>query len=197
MYKIILGSSSPRRSELLKIIINDFEIRKSDSDETYSEKTPEKIAQEISMGKAGNIKINENELLITADTIVVIEGLILGKPKDEKQAFDFLRKLSGKRHEVITGLTLKTTEKSTTFSEKTYVYFKNISDENIGFYIKNFKPFDKAGSYGVQDYGATFAERIDGDFFNVMGLPVSRLYYELGTFIGGNINEYTAKGKST
>ena len=125
----------------------------------------------------------QNDLLITADTIVLIEGQILGKPLDYGHAFEMLRKLSGKKHVVITGVCLTSAEKQITFADHTDVWFKNLSDDEIDYYLTHFKPFDKAGSYGVQEWiGYVAIERIEGSYFNVMGLPIQRLYEELLKF---------------
>ena len=124
-----------------------------------------------------------NDLLITADTTVIVEGKILGKPKDYSDAFQMLRLLSGKTHLVVTGVCLRSLEKTVSFSVKTEVSFSALDDEEIRFYIENYKPFDKAGAYGIQEWiGKVAVESINGSFYNVVGLPVQRLYRELKKF---------------
>jgi septum formation protein len=130
-----------------------------------------------------NKEISENTLVIAADTIVAVNDLILGKPENNEDARKMLQQLSGRDHEVITGVTIRTYYKLKTFSVGTRVYFKELSDEEITYYIQNFKPFDKAGAYGIQEWiGHVAIERIEGSYFNVMGLPTHRLYEELISF---------------
>lgn len=186
-YKIVLGSQSPRRKELLKGIGIDFETRVKEIDESFA---PEMKKQEIpiylSQQKASVFKNEielENILLITCDTIVWINDYALNKPADRNEAIAMLKTLSGNMHEVFTGVTLSSKEKQVTFFEETKVYFKNLSEEEIEFYIDQYHPFDKAGSYGVQEWmGFVGMRRIEGCFFNVMGLPLSKLYTELQKF---------------
>ncbi|SHE71513.1 septum formation protein [Marinitoga hydrogenitolerans DSM 16785] len=185
--KIILGSNSPRRKEILSKIGLSFDIRVSTAKE-YSEKVnPVDYAKELSLKKSKDIEIFEDELLITADTIVAFENEILGKPKNEIEAFNMLKKLSGKKHVVITGITFRTLKEIYTIDDTTEVYFHELSDEIIKYYIKNYKPLDKAGSYGIQDFGGTFIEKINGDYYNVMGLPLNKVFwylYKKGVFNG-------------
>jgi septum formation protein len=185
-YHFILGSKSPRRKELLSQLGVEFEIRTSDEEEIIpsgigASEVPEILASQ----KADFLKedLKNNELLITADTLVILENRILGKPLDGDDAFKMLRSLSGKWHEVITGISLLTTEKALLFHETTQVHFTDISDEEITYYIDNYKPFDKAGAYGIQEWiGQTCVNEIKGCFFNVIGLPLPRLYRELKKF---------------
>ncbi len=186
-YKIILGSQSPRRKELLKGLGFYFEIRVKEIDETFSDKLKkQEIPIYLSQQKAADFKNeieNENILLITCDTIVWINDCALNKPVDRAEAIRMLKTLSGNVHEVFTGVTLTSKEKQVSFFEETKVYFKDLSNEEIEFYIDQFKPFDKAGSYGVQEWmGFVGMRRIEGCYFNVMGLPLSKLYSELEKF---------------
>ena len=186
-YKIILGSQSPRRKELLKGLEFEFEISVKEIDETFSDKLKkQEIPIYLSQQKAAVFKNeieNENILLITCDTIVWINDYALNKPVDRAEAIRMLKTLSGNVHEVFTGVTLSSKEKQVSFFEETKVYFKDLSNEEIEFYIDQYKPFDKAGSYGVQEWmGFVGMRRIEGCFFNVMGLPLSKLYSELEKF---------------
>ncbi|OUV69932.1 MAG: septum formation protein Maf [Flavobacteriales bacterium TMED123] len=185
--KIVLGSASPRRQELLKLLAVDFEIRLSNSDEQFNEKLPpEQIAKFLATQKSEALKntIIKNEILITADTIVAKEDRILNKPNNEKEAVEMLTFLSNGRHQVITGVCISSTEKSIAFSVNTKVFFKKLSSEEINFYIKNYKPFDKAGAYGIQEWiGLIGIEEIQGSYFNVVGLPMQKLYQNLIQFV--------------
>ncbi|MFI5222054.1 MAG: Maf family nucleotide pyrophosphatase [Bacteroidia bacterium] len=184
--KIILASKSPRRQELIKGLELDFEIHLFDTDENFPEGLrAEQIALFLAGKKADDcpFELKENEILLTADTIVWINGMILNKPLDEDDAFRMLKIICGNMHEVFTGVCLRSKNKSVTFYERSEVYCKKLSDEDTWYYIKNFKPLDKAGSYGIQDwFGYTAVEKINGCFYNVMGLPVSRVYEELKKF---------------
>lgn len=177
-YEVILASKSPRRHELLKKLITDFKINVIDVEEKYPcELEKEKIAEYLSELKAAAYLPKHNQLFITADTIVCIENEVLGKPKDTNDAKEMLKKLSGKTHLVITAVTLKTSTKLITFSDKTEVTFYHLSDQEITNYIEECKPFDKAGSYGIQEWMGYFGiKKMNGDYFNVMGLPLHRLY---------------------
>jgi septum formation protein len=185
--KIVLGSASPRRQELLKLLAVDFEIRLSNADEQFNEKLPpEQIAKFLATQKSEALKntIIKNEILITADTIVAKEGRILNKPNNEKEAVEMLTFLSNDGHQVITGVSISSTEKSISFSVNTKVFFKKLSSEEINFYIKNYKPFDKAGAYGIQEWiGLIGIEEIQGSYFNVVGLPMQKLYQNLIQFV--------------
>lgn len=183
-YKIILGSKSPRRQNLLKGIGLDFTVKIIDDiDETYPEHlTKEEIPVYLAKLKAGFYKnvIDEKTLLITADTIVWINNRVLGKPVDKNDAIKILKELSGTMHQVITGVCIKTKEKEVTFHSISDVYFAKLTLEEIEYYIDNYKPYDKAGSYGVQEFiGYIGVDKIEGSYFNVMGLPIHKLYEEL------------------
>jgi len=187
-YKIILASQSPRRKALLEDLGLRFEIRPVDVEESYPTNLQ---AQEIPLylsqlkAKAFNFEeLCENCLIITADTIVWQNKQVLSKPKDENDAKRILNLLSGNSHEVITGVTFKTREESHSFYSNTKVYFKQLTKEEIEYYITNFKPFDKAGAYGIQEWiGYIGIEKIEGSYFNVVGLPVQKLYSELLNFL--------------
>lgn len=186
MANIILASQSPRRRELLeKMGIRDFSIVVPDAEETLVEGlSPQETVESISRQKseAAAAMVGAEDIVITADTMVFLGGEKLGKPKDEADAFRMLRALSGKRHEVCTGVTVRQGEKSETFSVTTGVYFRETTDDELLAYIASREPMDKAGSYGVQGLGCLIVERIDGDYYNVMGLPVERLGRVLGRF---------------
>jgi septum formation protein len=186
-YKIILASNSPRRKELLAGIDVPFEVRVIDGiDESYPDTLPTKdIAEYIAKKKATAYRetMAGDELVITADTIVVLGSQVMGKPHDANEACSMLRQLSGQTHQVITGVTLTTKERQMSFSVETDVTFKNLSDEEIDYYVTNYQPFDKAGSYGIQEWiGHIGVTGMSGSYFNVMGLPVQRIYEALKTF---------------
>lgn len=183
-YNIILASASPRRRELLSGLGVDFEILcLPDIDESFPVSLPaNEVAGYISVKKAEAYKqqMQTNQLIITADTVVVSENRILGKPHSRENAVEMLRFLSGKTHHVITGVTILTTDKQKTFSVSTDVTFADITDEEIHYYIDRYQPMDKAGAYGIQEWiGFIAVESISGSYFNVMGLPIQRLYQEL------------------
>ncbi|NDV84294.1 Maf-like protein [Bacteroides sp. 51] len=183
-YKVVLASASPRRQELLTGLGIDFEVRlMPDLDESYpSGLDGEKIPSYIARHKAEAYKstIQPKELLITADTIVWLNGEVLGKPVDEEDAKAILRRLSGKTHHVITGVCLTTTDWQKSFTAVTDVSFSDLTEEEIEYYIANYHPLDKAGAYGVQEWiGYVGVEGIHGSYFNVMGLPIQKLYKEL------------------
>lgn len=177
---IILASKSPRRQELLKLMGLNFKVELKDVDESYPEYlTPAEIAVHISEKKAKAFSA-DGEIVITADTIVSLNGEILGKPNDKTHAQKMLRKLSGSKHEVYTGVTLVQGDKKISFYDVTEVSCKSVTDAEIDFYIDNYQPYDKAGSYGVQDWwGIVVVEKINGSYTNVMGLPTEKLYNEL------------------
>lgn len=182
--KVILASNSPRRKLLLGGLDLDFEVRIIDDiDESYPEGLePKSIAEYIAKKKADAYKqtMNADELIITADTIVVLGNKILGKPADEKEAKKMLGRLSGKTHQVITGVCMLTTDSEKVFSVTTDVTFRKLFTQEITHYVKNFRPFDKAGAYGIQEWiGHVGVTSIKGSYFNVMGLPVQRIYKEL------------------
>ncbi len=183
---IILASKSPRRQELLKLMGIDFRIVLKEVDETYPEGlTPPEIALYISEKKAKAFdELLSDEIVITADTIVVIDGKILGKPENEEHALEILSALSGNMHEVITAVSLLKNSSIHSFYEISEVFFKPITRDQIQYYIKNGNPMDKAGAYGIQEWiGLIAIERINGSYTNVVGLPTHRLYKELCSFI--------------
>lgn len=191
--KIILASNSPRRKELLAAIETDFEVRTLQGiDETYPQGlTMTGIPEHISSHKAAAYALGEGELLIAADTIVYLEGEVLGKPANAKEATSMLRKLSGKTHHVITGVTLRTLERTRTFSCVTEVTFAELTKEQIKHYVDHYAPFDKAGAYGIQEWiGYVGVTSINGSFYNVMGLPVQRLNQELRAFINNETDSF-------
>jgi len=186
-YHLILASQSPRRQYLLKELGLDFEIIATNVLEEYAATlTPVEIATYLAELKSDNFdnsRMDPCALIITADTIVCINKEILGKPRNHDEAVSMLKKLSGKRHDVITGVCLKSKKKKKSFHVTSSVYFKELSMEEIEYYIENFQPFDKAGGYGVQEWiGYIGISKIEGSFFNVMGLPVKELYEELLKF---------------
>jgi len=192
-YDIILSSASPRRKQLLEELGIKFKIQTKSIEEKYPIGYPvEKVAQYLSEIKAAAFLTSEmktNTLIITADTVVILGKTILGKPSNYQSAANMLRNLSGKRHNVITGVTLRTLEKRHSFLSNTEVFFKKLSNEEIDYYITNYKPYDKAGGYGIQEWiGHVAIAKIEGSSFNVMGLPTHKLYEELIKFIGGEDN---------
>jgi septum formation protein len=183
-YKIILASNSPRRKELLSGLGVDYEVKTlPDVDESYPDGlSGEEIAKHIARGKAEAYRslIQADELVITADTIVWLDGTVMGKPKDEEEAKDMLMRLSGKTHQVITGVCLTTASTQKTFATVTDVTFATLTDEEVDYYVTRYQPMDKAGSYGVQEWiGFVGVENLSGSYFNVMGLPIQCLYTEL------------------
>ncbi len=185
-WNIILASKSPRRQNLLKELGFEFEIKTKDIEEIYPPNLKrEQVALFLSKLKSNAFKdgLKENDLVLTSDTIVCLKDEIIGKPKDRQDAIEMLAKLSGNRHEVITAVTLLSKEKQHTFYDETEVYFKELTTEEIEYYIDEYEPFDKAGSYGIQEWiGYVGIEKIIGSYFNVMGLPVKRVYDELLQF---------------
>lgn len=176
--KLILGSQSPRRQELLARLGLDFEIKVADIDETMDgEKSPEVEVARISQEKARKIgeTSSENDLIITADTIVVLDGKVLGKPKDKADATAMLTALSGRTHQVMTAVSLGKQGGVETFVETTFVTFRPLLPHEIHYYVVTGEPLDKAGSYGIQGLGGVFVASIQGDYYNVMGLPICRL----------------------
>lgn len=186
-YQIILASQSPRRAELLKQLGLDFSLDSKNVEEVYPEGLNNvEIAIYLSQLKAAPYQIevkDTNKLVITSDTIVCVDNEVLGKPTDRNDAIAMLQKLSGRAHEVITGVTLISTQKSKSFFASTKVFFKDLTYNEIEFYVDEYKPYDKAGAYGIQEWiGMTGIEKIEGSYFNVVGLPVQKLYTELMNF---------------
>lgn len=186
-YRIILASRSPRRQQLLKELGLNFDVVIKEYSETYPENlNGEEIALFVAQQKAEVFKneISENEIVITADTIVWCNSRVLGKPINDEDAKRMLREISGNTHEVITGVCILSSLNERVFSVSTKVTFELFSEEEINYYIKEFKPFDKAGAYGIQEWiGIAACSHIEGSYFNVVGLPVYQLYKELQKFI--------------
>uniref|UniRef100_UPI004047106E Maf family nucleotide pyrophosphatase n=2 Tax=Roseivirga sp. TaxID=1964215 RepID=UPI004047106E len=184
-YRLILASKSPRRQELLRSLELDFEIKTKDVDEDYPEDLdPNLVAEFLAIKKSEAFEeLAENELLLTSDTTVICDGKILNKATDYSEAFGMIKMLSGKTHEVVTGVCLRTKDQKITFSETTKVTFATLTNAEIAHYIRKYQPFDKAGAYGIQEWiGMIGIEKIEGDFYNVMGLPLHRLYGVLMQF---------------
>ena len=182
-FKIILGSKSPRRQALIKELGFPFEVRTKEVDETYPDSIlAVEVAPYLAKIKAQPLidTLQENEILLTSDTVVVFEDEILGKPKDKDEAFRMVQRLSGNQHEVITGVNLVSKKKEVNFSTSTKVFFSRLTEEQINYYIERYQPFDKAGSYGIQEWiGMIGIEKIEGCFYNVMGLPVHDVYEKI------------------
>ena len=188
MKKIVLASNSPRRRELLSGLGYSYEVRVlNDIDESHPAALQDsEVAAYISRVKADAYRatMSDDELIIMADTIVCLDGKVLGKPADEAEAIDMLHSLSGRTHQVYTGVTILTTEGSSTFVSRSDVTFAELADEEILHYVTQYRPMDKAGAYGIQEWiGYVGVERIEGSYFNVMGLPVQRLYSELKKYL--------------
>lgn len=181
---IILASQSPRRKELMKLLSLPFTIRVADIDEHMApDKPPYDEVARVSREKAAAINCDSQDIVIAADTIVVCEGNVLGKPADDDEAFRTLSLLSGKIHQVMTGLTVRQGDRCVTCTEVSDIYFRSLSPEEIRHYIATGDCRDKAGAYGIQSGGALFVEKLVGDFYNVMGLPVCRLNQILKSFL--------------
>lgn len=184
--KILLASQSPRRQQLLRDSGFDMDVVRIDVEEDFpedlkAEKIPLFLAEKKSRGYEETIQ--ENEILVTADTVVWLEDEVLIKPMDIEEAFDMLRKISGKMHTVYTGVCLRSSHNMKTFYEASDVYFNPLGDEMIAYYLRNYEPLDKAGAYGIQEFiGYTGIRKIDGCYYNVMGFPVSRFIHELENF---------------
>jgi septum formation protein len=187
-YQVILGSQSPRRQALLAGLDIPFQVMVKDTDESFPEHlSPREVALYLAQKKADAFSDDLSEhpdwLLITADTLVSIHGQILNKPQDYNQAFEMLSLLSEMMHTVYTGVCVRTSAKQTIFTESTHVYFDKLTPDEIRYYLNHYKPYDKAGSYGVQEWiGYMGIKRIDGCYYNVMGLPVNKLYHALKSF---------------
>ena len=186
--KIILASASPRRKELLEGMGVLFSVdTKNSFDEVYDESTPkDEIPAVLSLGKSYGFHrdLEDDEILITSDTLVLCDDVVMGKPHSYDEAFQMLRMLSGRAHKVITAITIRDNKKCRTSSDTTFVNFKPLTDSEIDFYVTNYKPFDKAGAYGIQEcIGYIGIDRIEGSYFTVMGFPVHLVYSELQYFL--------------
>lgn len=187
--KIILGSNSPRRKELTAGLDIDFIVDTgNDFEEIYDPDTPhEQIPEVLSEGKSHGFHrpLESDEILITSDTLVLCEERVMGKPGTRDEAIDMLRFLSGREHKVITAITLRDNNKCCTSSDTAIVHFKELTDSEIEYYVDNYRPFDKAGAYGIQEWiGYIGIDKIEGSYFTIMGLPVHLVYQELLNFIG-------------
>jgi septum formation protein len=179
---LVLASNSPRRQQLMRDTGFEFTVKVKDTNEDFPEIMPsEEVPAYLARKKAEAFREEmENQIILTADTIVVVDEEILNKPKDTTEATEMLKKLSGRQHQVITGVCVMTTESTETFIDITQVFFKELTDSEIEYYIKTCKPFDKAGAYGVQDFiGMVGIPRMEGSYFTVMGLPVHKVYEAL------------------
>ena len=193
--EIILASASPRRKEILQNTKLKFEVQKSEIEEAvFEEESPESMVVRLAYEKAFDVaQKNREKLVIGADTIVVLGDEVLGKPKDEEEAFDMIQKLSNKTHRVITGISLINLKKGIVVNDYqvSYVTFKDLSEDSIKDYINTKESLDKAGGYGIQGYGALLVEAIQGDYFNIVGLPISKLsdllkdHFDINLFYGG------------
>lgn len=187
-YRLLLASQSPRRRELMTSCGLPYEpALKYDCEEVYPVDLP---AEEVPLylsrlkSRAYPEPLTSGDILLTADTVVVLDGEVLGKPHGREDAVGMLRRLSGRRHTVVSGVTLRNAERMHTFEARTSVWFRTLSDEEIEYYIDTYRPFDKAGSYGIQEWiGYAAIERIEGSFYNVMGLPIQKVYVELDKFL--------------
>ena len=184
-YDVVLGSNSPRRRELLNDMGVEFRVEAIKGiDETYPANMPvEDIPVYLARIKAEGHPLQENELLITADTVVVLDDMVLGKPEGEADAHRMLRSLSGRAHRVISGVCVTTQDRTEAFADTSVVRFAELTDDEIDYYIEHYRPLDKAGAYGIQEWiGNIGISGISGDFYNVMGLPTRKLYQVLKTF---------------
>lgn len=178
--QLILASASPRRKALLSLFGIPFTVRAADIDETMDpEKPPFDEVARVSRLKALAVRREEEDVVIAADTIVVCQGKVLGKPHSEAEAASMLRLLSGRDHQVMTGCTILFGNRAETFTEVTSLHFRPLSEKEIQKYVQSGEPMDKAGAYGIQGGAALFCEKLEGDYYNVMGLPVCRLYETL------------------
>ncbi len=181
MTDIILASASPRRSELMTLAGFRFDVICADIDEIVPEKAlPQEVVMSLALQKAQAVaKDHRKSAVVGSDTVVALDGKILGKPRSKKEASEMLRSLSGRIHKVYTGVAIVCGEKVTSFFEETEVEFYHLTDQEILDYVATGEPMDKAGAYGIQGRGAVLVKRINGDYFNVMGLPISKVYREL------------------
>ncbi len=184
--KIILASKSPRRSELMKMAGFSFEVRSKDVPEVHPANTlPEEIPAYLAKlkGSALVAELSDDEVLVGADTIVILDGKVYEKPVDREDAIRMISELCGHTHKVVTGVYIADKAKEVVFSETTYVTFNELTSEEVAYYVDNYKPYDKAGAYACQDWiGAVAIRKLDGDFYSVMGLPINRVYAELKGF---------------
>jgi len=182
--QLILASASPRRKELLRLFGIPFTVRVADIDETMDhDKSPFDEVGRVSRAKAMAVPAEAGDIVIAADTIVVCEGRVLGKPHDTEEAKAMLRLLSGRDHQVMTGCTVRMDGKCETFTEVTDLHFRELKEKEIEKYVASGEPMDKAGAYGIQGGAALFCQRMVGDYYNVMGLPVCRLWETLGSLV--------------
>lgn len=187
--KIILGSNSPRRKELLAGLDIDFQVdTRNTFEETYDTGTPqERIPEILSEGKSYGFHrpLENDEILITSDTLVLCGERVMGKPRSREEAIDMIHHLSGREHKVITAITLRDSACCRTLSDTALVHFRNLTDREIEYYVDKYRPFDKAGAYGIQEWiGYMGIDKIEGSYFTIMGLPVHLVYQELVKFIG-------------
>ena len=183
--KYLLASQSPRRAELMRYITDEFEILPSDCDETVPDGIePEEIPELLAARKALSVsRLKKDRLVIGCDTVVIIDGVILGKPHTPDRAISMLKTLSGRTHTVVSGVCICYKGKTMSFSQKTLVSFYELSEEEIRDYVQSCKPLDKAGAYGIQDKGGLFVREISGDYYNIVGLPVARLKREIDKLV--------------
>lgn len=186
--QLLLASKSPRRRELLSSLGFPLRIVDVDVEETVGSEIPaSEVAEQLAILKSGGYNsqlLVNGDILVTADTVVVCDKQVMGKPHSRQEAYEMIQSLSGREHQVYTGVCLRSKDLQISFAEKTDVWFRNLSEEEIFYYIDTYKPFDKAGAYGIQEWiGMVGIERIDGCYYNVMGLPVARLCKELTRFI--------------
>ena len=183
--KYLLASQSPRRAELMRYITDEFEILPSDCDETVPDGIePEEIPELLAARKALSVSgLKKDRLVIGCDTVVIIDGVILGKPHTPDRAISMLKTLSGRTHTVVSGVCICYKGKTMSFSQKTLVSFYELSEEEIRDYVQSCKPLDKAGAYGIQDKGGLFVREISGDYYNIVGLPVARLKREIDKLV--------------
>ena len=183
--KYLLASQSPRRAELMKYITDEFEILPSDCDETVPDGIePEEIPELLAARKALSVsRLKKDRLVIGCDTVVIIDGVILGKPHTPDRAISMLKALSGRAHTVVSGVCICYKGKTMSFSQKTLVSFYELFEEEIRDYVQSCKPLDKAGAYGIQDKGGLFVREISGDYYNIVGLPVARLKREIDKLV--------------
>ena len=184
-HQLILASGSPRRQQFFRDLNLDFEIRLKEIEEVYPEHLiGSEVTDFLAQLKANAFELKTNEILLTSDTIVWLDEKVVGKPKNYEDAFEILQKLSGRTHQVITSVCLKSSEKTRVFNVITKVTFSELTQEMIRFYLDNYKPFDKAGAYGIQEWiGLVGIEKIEGSYTNAVGLPTQKFYNELLCFI--------------